>query len=613
MNQKQLLFLFKQKAIRCVAFCSVMALCNSAPAQTTLSLTDLSSFQNPGSNWHIAGDITADLDKNGQFYTSRGTGILVNLPEQKEQSKDLFANFQHGDLELELDFMMAKGSNSGIYLQGRYEIQLFDSWGVKNPQPGDNGGIYERWDESRGKNQQGYEGHAPRQNVSRAPGLWQHLKISFQAPRFNSIGTKIQNAKMLRVELNGVLLHENVELSGPTRGALGNNEVALGPLRIQGDHGPVAFRNVMYKNYDKPRPELTNLTYKIYKGKFEKEPDFSKLPPEAQGTSILLTSAINKIDNEFLIRYSGILNVKEAGEYSFNLNAPGGGGGLKINNQMVMQMGQRGNGKITLPSGKFPFELLYSKFVSWTKPALGLAVTGPGIREYLVSDENTSVNEVVDPILMGALENTTLRSFVDIPGGQRIVHAINVGSPHQIHYSYDLDKGALFQVWRGGFLDATPMWHSRGDGSSRADGSVLFLGNPAFIFQSLNTPDDPWNVDTTGSGYRPKGYVLEADNCPRFKYFIYGASVTDAIRVLDNGQGLQREISLQNAPANLYARIAAGSVIEMGANGFYLVDGKSYYLSFKDADGAKPFIRDNNGRKELVVPVKTKLSYSLIF
>jgi hypothetical protein len=104
------------------------------------------------------------------------------------------------------------------------------------------------------KGMEGYEGYAPRQNASRAPGLWQHLKIFFQAPRFDAAGKKIENAKMLRVELNGVTLHENVELLGPTRGGMENNEVASGPLRIQGDHGAVAFRNIKVTNYDKPRP-----------------------------------------------------------------------------------------------------------------------------------------------------------------------------------------------------------------------------------------------------------------------------------------------------------------------------------------------------------------------
>jgi hypothetical protein len=75
---------------------------------------------------------------------------------------------------------------------------------------------------------------------------------------------------MLVVQLNGTTIHDNVELLAPTRGGEAN-EAPIGPLRIQGDHGAVAFRNIKYRAYNSPRPELTNLTYKIYKGKYEKQ------------------------------------------------------------------------------------------------------------------------------------------------------------------------------------------------------------------------------------------------------------------------------------------------------------------------------------------------------
>src|SRR5688572_15637006 len=123
---------------------------------------------------------------------SPGTGILISQAEQGKHGQDLLFNTSHGDVDLELEYMMAKGSNSGIYLQGRYEIQLLDSWNTTAPKPGDNGGIYQRWDDSKPEGQKGFEGFAPRQNVSKAPGLWQKLKISFQAPRFDASGKKTE-------------------------------------------------------------------------------------------------------------------------------------------------------------------------------------------------------------------------------------------------------------------------------------------------------------------------------------------------------------------------------------------------------------------------------------
>ena len=64
------------------------------------------------------------------------------------------------------------------------------------------------------------------------------------ALQFDAEGKKTANAKFLKIELNGKILHENVELKGSTGGALRNKEVARGPIMFQGDHGAVAFRNL---------------------------------------------------------------------------------------------------------------------------------------------------------------------------------------------------------------------------------------------------------------------------------------------------------------------------------------------------------------------------------
>ncbi|WP_162053393.1 family 16 glycoside hydrolase [Pontibacter pamirensis] len=601
---------------------TVMSLAQSAAPQTVeIPLTDLSVFQSPGKSWQIAGDVTAELDKANRLNTAEGTGVLVNEPGRRKKGTDLVTTFEHGDMDLELDYMMAKGSNSGVYLQGRYEVQLEDSWGVKNPTSANNGAVYERWDESRPAGQKGYQGYAPRQNVSRAPGLWQNLKISFQAPRFDASGKKIENAKILRAELNGVIIHENVELFGPTRGAMGKEEVAMGPLRLQGDHGAVAFRNMKITNYGKPRPELVNLQYKVYKGKFQGELLYDSIPPEAEGTSIALTSDISPFSNDFLVRYTGTLRVTEPGEYTFNLSPSGGGALMKINNKMVIPPGERNlRASVNLPAGEMPFELVYSKIAEWGRPGIGVAVVGPGIREYLMGDPVAGGNNNSQgPILVDAPVNTILRSFMDLPvenedgrRGVRVVHAVNVGSPEQVHYTYDMDNGNMVQVWRGGFLDATPMWYSRGDGSSRPVGAVQHFGQPSFTLARLASPQAAWVADTAGSGFRPGGYDVDKADQPTFSYRVYGTAVQDAIRVLEGGKGFRRELTVQNPGENLYARLAGGSTIEAVSKDTYLVDGKAYYR-IDEAGGAKPVVRDAGGQKELIVPVRGKVAYSIIF
>lgn len=162
-----------------------------------------------------------------------GTGRTVNLMTEQK----------FGDIELYLEFMLAKGSNSGVYLHGLYEVQIFDSWGsTEEMSTSDGGAIYHRW-----INNQGVGGSAPSRNASRRPGEWQSYHIWFRAPRFDASGKKIANAKFLRVVHNGLSVQKDVEVEGPTRAAMELAEAATNPMMLQGDHGPVAFHNIYWR------------------------------------------------------------------------------------------------------------------------------------------------------------------------------------------------------------------------------------------------------------------------------------------------------------------------------------------------------------------------------
>lgn len=142
---------------------------------------------------------------------------------------DIYTEQKFGDCTVELEFMVPRGSNSGIYLMGEYEVQILDSYGKKKVGPGDLGGLY--------------SAAAPRVNAAKRPGEWQKFVIDFQAPRFKE-GKKVANARFLKVTLNGTVIHENVEMKSQTPGGLTGKEVPAGPLLFQGDHGPVAFRAI---------------------------------------------------------------------------------------------------------------------------------------------------------------------------------------------------------------------------------------------------------------------------------------------------------------------------------------------------------------------------------
>jgi hypothetical protein len=207
-----------------------------------LELGRLQDWRDTGEWMEAADAMLSDSDPK-LLTTQAGTGLLVNGPTGK--TVDLLSHHEHGDVEAHVDFMVPQGSNSGVYFQGRYEVQILDSWGVEEPKSSDCGGIYERW-----KDEKGYEGHPPRVNASRPPGEWQTFHVLFRAPRFDEQGNKTANARFIKVVHNGTVVHENVEVTGPTRAARYEDEKPLGPLMLQGDHGPVAFRNIRLRALD---------------------------------------------------------------------------------------------------------------------------------------------------------------------------------------------------------------------------------------------------------------------------------------------------------------------------------------------------------------------------
>jgi hypothetical protein len=157
------------------------------------------------------------------------------------------------------------------------------------------------------------------------------------------------------------------------------------------------------------------------------------------------------------------------------------------------------------------------------------------------------------------------------------------------------------------------MWDGRGNGTYRALGSVTrFTKKPILAIAKLASDQDKWIADTAGTGFRTKGYVMDKQDRPEFKYIINGTNVRDAVKIMENGQGLTREIAVDKPSKDLYFLLATASNIEEVAKGLYLIDDKSYYIQLADG-AAKPVIRDVEGKKEIIVAIGTKLNYTILF
>lgn len=170
---------------------------------------------------------------DGVLQCKPGTGNII--------SKEVFR-----DARLHVEFATpympdARGQgrgNSGVYLQGRYEVQVLDSYQNKTYFDGQCGAIYRQY--------------PPLVNVCRPPLQWQTYDIIFRAPRCDESGRVLENPRATVLH-NGVLIHDDVEIHGPTGGHLDENVCAPGPLMLQ-DHGnTVRFRNIWLRHLDEQR------------------------------------------------------------------------------------------------------------------------------------------------------------------------------------------------------------------------------------------------------------------------------------------------------------------------------------------------------------------------
>ena len=158
-----------------------------------------------------------------------------HMDKRKRLAAGVKSKKSFGDFTLHAEFMTpfkphGRGQgrgNSGVYLQDRYEVQVLDSFGLAG-RNNECGGVYSKAD--------------PKVNMCLPPLTWQTYDFDFQAARFDADGKKTKNA-VVTIRHNGVVIHDKLEINGPTGGGKKENAQG-GPIQLQGHGNPVFYRNI---------------------------------------------------------------------------------------------------------------------------------------------------------------------------------------------------------------------------------------------------------------------------------------------------------------------------------------------------------------------------------
>lgn len=531
-------------------------------------------------NWKTAESIDNPYKKKAGF--KAGGQLLFSNTPGKTTTKLTTA-----DAKVKFDFMLGNNSDGVFYIQGKHGIVLSNT-GATGAIIKPNGTL-----------------QLPLQNAGKSVGLWQTLEVTFSdAPYGGSLIIE-------KVTLNNVVIHQGYVI--PTTGF---NE---GPLAFENKSGTLAVRNVQYLKYNKEKPlKLTDLSYEMYET-FDWNQQFApkSTTPNDKGTTATLTKDFGAGYNRFLLVFRGNLDVEKDGSYSLIADYAGKAS-VSVDGKEVIptESGETYRrpraAYLDLKKGKHPIEIRYNKV--WWRAELGLFAAGPEVRAYPLHAETSLPSpQAVGEIAVTPKNDVELiRSFVMFDGKKR-THAISVGTPAGTHYTFDLDQGTPLYAWRGDFADVTEMFHERGEPQLLKPKGVKTTFSGKTTIAALTNANEA--MPDTLDDYKDfifKGYTLDAEGLPSYKYQYKGAEVIQKIVPSADG-GITTTIS-STGSNNLYARLGEAKSITEINKGFYLLESSDANNSYIRVDTKlKPVVRNTKAGQEIVIPLAASASFTTLW
>ena len=325
---------------------------------------------------------------------------------------------------------------------------------------------------------------------------------------------------------------------------------------------------------------LTNLTFDVFKGSFDKLPDFSALKPNRSGK--IKSNKINlrstKEKEAFAAVFKGELELPQDGKYSIGLSSDDGSrllidGKVIIDNDGVHGMKTK-SASPSLKSGSHKLVVQYFEKsggeeieISMKSPSGKLLALTPGGNQRRKGNNNVGI-----PLYPLAGEAMIYRNFIANVGTAR---GIGVGFSEGIHYAYDAQNGRVAMIWKGGFIDAKRHWTGRGQGYQPPSESFIEIDTLGAIIADLEAVGQDWpaadyvangkSADYSQSGkpsnFRFLGYTLNNKRHPIFSWTWNGLRVTDYTRPNKAG-GMRRTLTFKGQPNKLdgkpFLRLGSG-------------------------------------------------------
>ena len=458
-----------------------------------------------------------------------------------------------------------------------------------------------------------------RSTVDIRPGVWQNLELAYlpaaaEAP-----------ALLVAAYLNGNLIYYQQEL--------GPSQQQGGPLVLEVTEGSMSLTNLRNTDAAGKNSTLTSdgevvlnlplIHYSYYEvdGRPEVFTGWESTEPSKEGyISRFDLAGIRESGRDYAIRFTSDLYVPKSGDYTFFLRSSTHSA-LYIDDELVVGLGPdtegiENEGSVSLDEGNHEVRLDHYQETNWNHLLLkysyedqdresfndmpeGQAIATP-------RGQNVEAVETDDrPYLLRSFLNFPIARVYDYTNKR--THVINVGEKDGPHYSYDLQNGALLQVWRGPFVDVSEMWVDRGEPQVvRALGpAVGFDGRPQWSADLKNWPD-------SSADLRHRRYELDADGRPTFFYTYEGAGEL-ADRFVPTATGLNRTLTNRTEGESLYTTLAAAATIRETAPGVFETVDPGLNIAVQELGSGGLRLLRGEGRQRLVaeLPAGEHLTYTL--